>query len=541
MWQKRLGNFRNDSEGTIAMVLAIGLMVVLVGFISLAVDVGHLYTVRSELQNTCDAATLMAARTLVVPDTASDGAKTAPSSHLDAAAAKDAIMAIVNEAGARQGLPALADGDGSVNITFGHWEDKTSTWTTIGDYTAVPSNPSPSDPNCPNAVQVTLHRSASGTYGPVTNFFGGIFGLVSGLSDPPGDGLGSTISYVSATSRAYLGYALAVPLGAVPVPLALPPDVLNPNAQDNQNASSGKLGWFARLFSPDKAVAAIVKRFYFKDMGGNNVNSTVSNSPTVSPGQTNQPYWFTCSQYDSVPTTLTRIMNEAALTNHTNQNSANRQYIYFVDALSLGTILYPRSEFKYYSSGYYLQNLFKALQGAWNAKKDANGHWQVLLPVYGYTANPLASRQRLNKAFGFLAWLLGPRDAYACYTFPPPYVYVNAFVNVDITEVVYSPLNSSGCNQCSYSFPKTIDGVTYTSKKDCLARLAGSCWNANYAVIENVRDVSTIIPGTPSGTSGHVYYTTGQVGGLSNAMVPGSNAPAGVGGYGNVPRLIPSN
>lgn len=538
MWRNRLGRFRNDSTGSIAVILAVGLMAVLVGFVSLSIDVGHLYTVRSELQNTCDAAALAAVRALVVEDTASGSGGSAPGTHLDADAAREAAMAIINKAASPQGLKdaegnpiIIASGDASVTITFGHWNDKTSTWSDIEGQ--VPTNPDPYDANVPNAVQVKVLRGNTGTYGPVTNFFSGGFGL------------SAKTSQAFATSRAYLGYTMGVPLGTVPVPIALPPDVLNPNAPDNQNASHGKLGWFAWLFGPDKAVAATVKKFYFKDMGGNNVNNTVSNSPTVDQNQTNQAYWFTCNANDSVPGTLTKIMEEAALTNHTHQNSANRQNIYFVDALNIGSTLYPKSEFKYYS-GYYLQNLFKSLQTAWNAKKDVNGHWRITLPVYGYSANPLQSAsKRLEKTFGFLAWLLGPREAYACFTFPPPYVYVNAFVNVEITNVVYSPLNSSGCNQCTPSrWPATINGVSYQNKKDCLARLSTSCWNKNYAVIENVRDVSTIIPTPPgrnSGTSGHVYYGVGQIGGLSNSQVPGSNAPAGVGGYGNVPKLISPN
>ena len=218
---------------------------------------GRLYTVRNELQNTCDAATLAVARALVVETTVTGTAGTAPGTYLDAAAAKDAAMIIINNAAYQQGLACwgLSYGDAAVSITFGHWEDKTSTWTAIGDYSAVPTNPSPSDPNVVNAVEVKIHRGSTGTYGPVSNFFGGVFGLS-----------GST-SQVAATSRAYLGYAMEVPLGTVPIPLALPPDVLNPSAPDNQNVSNGRAGWFASLFSPDKAVAATVKQFYFKDIG----------------------------------------------------------------------------------------------------------------------------------------------------------------------------------------------------------------------------------------------------------------------------------
>ena len=57
------------SEGSIAVVVAIA-MVVLLGAASLAIDVGQIVTVRSELQNTADSAAIAAARALIVEDTA---------------------------------------------------------------------------------------------------------------------------------------------------------------------------------------------------------------------------------------------------------------------------------------------------------------------------------------------------------------------------------------------------------------------------------------------------------------------------------------
>ncbi len=52
-----------DDQGAIIGVLAI-LMVVVLGFVALAVDIGHLYMVRNELQNAADAGALAGAREL---------------------------------------------------------------------------------------------------------------------------------------------------------------------------------------------------------------------------------------------------------------------------------------------------------------------------------------------------------------------------------------------------------------------------------------------------------------------------------------------
>jgi hypothetical protein len=56
--------FGRDESGAVAIVTAI-LMVVFLGFLSLAVDIGHLATVKNELQNAADAAALAGARALV--------------------------------------------------------------------------------------------------------------------------------------------------------------------------------------------------------------------------------------------------------------------------------------------------------------------------------------------------------------------------------------------------------------------------------------------------------------------------------------------
>jgi Flp pilus assembly protein TadG len=60
----RLKKFVQGAEGSIMVLTALGLVAFL-GLASLAVDMGHLYVVRNELQNTADAAALAGASNLI--------------------------------------------------------------------------------------------------------------------------------------------------------------------------------------------------------------------------------------------------------------------------------------------------------------------------------------------------------------------------------------------------------------------------------------------------------------------------------------------
>ena len=114
-----------------------------------------------------------------------------------------------------------------------------------------------------------------------------------------------------------------------------------------------------------------------------------------------------------------------------------------------------------------------------------------------------------------------PSEAYACYTMPPPKTYVNGFVNADITNVTYSSSGDDG----NYTYPKRINGVTYTDKKDFLTRYPNSTWNLNSVTIKNVTDGSTV---SPSGTTS---------GGPSNQVInPG--APGNTGAFASIPVLV---
>ncbi len=61
---RRLSAFLVDQDGAIGIVIAL-LLPVLIGFAGLAVDIGHMYAVNSQLKNAADAGALAGARGLV--------------------------------------------------------------------------------------------------------------------------------------------------------------------------------------------------------------------------------------------------------------------------------------------------------------------------------------------------------------------------------------------------------------------------------------------------------------------------------------------
>ncbi len=62
---KVFGALIRKTEGSVAVITAICLVAFL-GCVSLVIDMGHLYTVRNELQNVADASALAAANALIV-------------------------------------------------------------------------------------------------------------------------------------------------------------------------------------------------------------------------------------------------------------------------------------------------------------------------------------------------------------------------------------------------------------------------------------------------------------------------------------------
>jgi Flp pilus assembly protein TadG len=176
IWKTRLGRLRRDTEGAVA-IITVFILVALLGMASLAIDVGQIYKVRNDLQNTADGAALAAAGNLINPQTGLRDANTA----------QQAALKVAQRQRELAGLPAVADGDrNDLTIIFGEWNLKTgdpeTAWTKI-------DSPSGSTSKA-NAVRVRLSRGVGTITGPVINMFASIFGV--------------NTSKVEATATAYL-------------------------------------------------------------------------------------------------------------------------------------------------------------------------------------------------------------------------------------------------------------------------------------------------------------------------------------------------
>jgi hypothetical protein len=196
--------------------------------------------------------------------------------------------------------------------------------------------------------------------------------------------------------------------------------------------------------------------------------------------------------------------------------------------LKVGQQIYPRSEYPWGRN--YIGSIFKNLQKAYNYKTTGSASrapaagtaWRTTLVVHG-----LMNTASLPQKTGFmsLARLLNPfwaAKAWACSTITYPTVKVSSFVNVDITGVTY---NDSSSDDGNYSYPRTINHVTYSNKKDFLTRYPNSTWNQNTVTIQTVTGTSTITPG--GSLSG---------GPSSNTVNPG--APTNVGSFASIPCLV---
>lgn len=478
MWQRGIIRLIREVRGSVAAMSALGLLA-LVGAASLAVDMGHLYTVRNEIQNTADAAALAAAGNLI-KDQGGVAVR-------DSYGATQSAMTVAQTQSTLQGLPEVSQGDrNDVTVIFGEWNiyagNPSTAWTEIGTTCGSYSNA--------NAVKITLKRASGMNYGPVTNLFAGIFGGNSNTSE------------VQATAIAYLGYANpagTTPPGMVEVPLAVPDTILT--ASRKEGAS-----WLAQLLSPSEAIASSPHTFKFKDLGSGSFYQNNQGKPLFGQLPSDcKGYLFVVNKSDSVPGTVINNIKK----NYTSGTP--------VRAIDYGSQLYPVSEYQWASN---IKSIFQALKSAYNAKQgtyddkykyqNPSGKWRVWAPVYK-TTNPLA--QRLQEGMQYLARLLplGVTPAHACFTFwTQTYpggnvpIYVNGFTMVDITGVTYN----ANCNDCSPYTP-------YLNTLDCMVNNPQSCRNANSVTIEVPVDSNTIAPpGSQSGGPDNQHLTPG---GAANA------------------------
>jgi len=475
MRKMRWSNFINRVEGSVAIITALSL-VALIGAASLAIDVGHLYTVRNELQDTADAAALAAAGNLI-KDQSGVAVR-------DDYAAKEAALTVAQRQSQLLGLPPVSkEARTDLTVIFGEWNlydsNPQTAWTEIGPNCGAYSNA--------NAVRVNIRRASGLSYGPVTNFFAGI--------------LGSSTSEIQASATAYLGYTNSTTTGTVTVPVAISDSVLTA-------ANSQERSWWANLLGPKEAIASAPKQITFKDLGSDVFYQSNLNKPQF---DKDKAYLFLVNNSDPVPSTVVDNLKK----NYTSGVA--------IRPIERGIRLYPISEYLYASN---IKSIFQTFKNAYNAKKDpATGKWRVCVPVYSNST----VAQDLRKGLMYLARLIYPApEAHACFTFwTQTYpggnvpIYVHGFANVDIVNVNYD----SGCDTCSPYAPAVSNNVSYLSALDCMVNNPNSCRNTNSVTIQVPLDGSTVSP--PGSVSG----------GPSNQIVNPA-APGNVGAFASIPKLV---
>jgi Flp pilus assembly protein TadG len=474
------------TEGSITPLMAVCGMV-FIGMISMAIDMGHLYAVHNQLQNTADGAALAAAAKLISEDPDNPGVVTR-----NDVAAKEAALNVAGHQAVHAGLPEVADRD-DIQIEFGVWNPKAANpgdaWSTRGE--SVPSN---SDAN---AVQVTLRRVEGKTYGPVTNLLAHIF--TDSLKT-------SEIKEVKAI--AFMGFTNSVQTGMVTVPIALP-DSLVSVAESEEGGN-----WLFRLLQPKEAVATSYVSTQFKDLGSNTFYQTNYAKPQI---DTAKAYMFVINSSDSVPSTIVNNLNYAKTGTAGSSSKPIRP-------MERGTRLYPLSEYQWVSN---IDSIFAAFKNAYNAKKDSDGKWKVVVPVYA-TAQPTAHDFR-SKLFRLARiFSLGASEAQACFTFwnqsyPGGNVplYIDKFATVNITGVETAstrtttiPAPSGQCNDCTNSaiYDKKVNnqyiysGSTTSARiADCMMKNPTDCRNRNYVTVEIPQGSSTT--GLPPAQGGSTSTT----------------------------------
>ena len=186
-----------DQQGAV-LILVAAAFILLLAFTAFAIDVGHLFVVRNELQNAADAGALAGARVLyddygtsvnIFANQAGYNAATANNS--------DKISVDVHWTSGNLG-----------DVQRGHWSFTTRTFTPNSsllpvDLWDVTTEELDADPDFINAVRVTARREDT----PAFSFFAGIFGFNS--------------FNLAATAVAYIGYSGTLGPAEVDQPIAI--------------------------------------------------------------------------------------------------------------------------------------------------------------------------------------------------------------------------------------------------------------------------------------------------------------------------------
>jgi Flp pilus assembly protein TadG len=143
---------RRKESGTVAVLVALCLIVI-VGFLALALDIGYVMVTRNESQDAADAAALAGARRL-------------GENYYTKVADKTTDVESVSETTA--GLNKVATQNvarDNVDIKIGWWDQYSGTFTETS--------------TSPNAVQATVTRRTGLTSGPIRTFVAGVMGIAN--------------------------------------------------------------------------------------------------------------------------------------------------------------------------------------------------------------------------------------------------------------------------------------------------------------------------------------------------------------------------
>ncbi|MBI4644446.1 MAG: hypothetical protein HY790_12530 [Deltaproteobacteria bacterium] len=178
------------------MITALGILTA-VGSMAVAIDLGHLFVVKSELQAAADAGAMAGAIGLLAIPPGTTGSVTITPDCSRALATSQKVVTANKADGASLTLP-------TADVVFGWWDTGTKAFVAGGC----------SDPNKVTAVKVVTRKDPTAN-GPVPLYFTGFFGMRE---------KGLTAEAVGLTD--YAGYA---PPGAGTAPLAVDRDKVPPN------------------------------------------------------------------------------------------------------------------------------------------------------------------------------------------------------------------------------------------------------------------------------------------------------------------------
>lgn len=199
--KRSLIKIMDDQKGAVLVFIAILIMIFL-AFVALAIDVGHLYVVKNELQNAADAGALAGAQVLY-----SNNGQV-----INVGANVIAGQTAIANFSDKHAVEVDWSGENGPDVQRGHWQfnaasgsgvftaNSSTNPVALWDYTTAQLN---SNTDFINAVQVDAHRDAA----PAVSFFARLLGF-SGFK-------------VSARAVAYIGFAGSLEPSTVDQPIAI--------------------------------------------------------------------------------------------------------------------------------------------------------------------------------------------------------------------------------------------------------------------------------------------------------------------------------